>query len=153
MVLCPKKPPRSAGEEQRIMRLGRRPLESIVLALVAAIAGISDLVLSLQFLDVIEWGKTDPEFWGGRFVGALFFGVVAFVSFVVSYGWIMLRPWALMITLLMSASGVANPLMAMMAGTETWSTALGPIVLHSMVLVLALRPATRNAVSTLASTP
>lgn len=146
MVCCGGSDSRFAGKDTK-MTIAGRPLATLILALVAALAGVANLVLVLQFLDVLNVGE-DPSFWGGKWAGVFLFGVASAVSFIVAYGWLTLQPWALMITLLMAALAISVPFSSLIAGTETWSTALIPLVLSTAVLILALLSAVRQAVKT-----
>jgi hypothetical protein len=128
-----------------------RPIGTVALAALAFVAGIFSLVVTLQFLDVIPWGQEALDFWGGRWAGVAIFGIAAVISFTVAYGWLTLKPWAMTITLLAALLGISTPLMAYFAGTETFSTALGPIIANAIIIGLALRPSVRQAVQAPAS--
>ncbi len=123
----------------------KRPPVTLVLALLAALVAISELAVALQFLGVIPWGEDALDFWGGKWMGVLFFGSVAVIGAVVCYGWLTLKPWAYTITMLMALIGLSVPLMALMAETEPWSTALLPIVLNSLVIAALFRKDVRQA--------
>src|SRR5688500_1505405 len=101
-----------------------RPIATIILALVSAIAALASLVVTLQFLEVLPWGEDDFDFWGGKWAGVFLFGLVTLLACLVCYGWLTLKPWAFTITILMALIGLSIPVSALFAGTETWSTAL-----------------------------
>jgi hypothetical protein len=130
-----------------------RPIEAVVLSVLACIAGIASLVVTLQFLRVIPWGHEALDFWGGRWAGVVIFGVATVISFTVAYGWLTLKPWAMTITLLAALLGISTPLMAYFAGTETFSTALGPVIANAVIIGIALRPSVRQAIRAEASKP
>jgi hypothetical protein len=116
-----------------------------LLAALAALVALSDLVVTLQFLGVIPWGDEDLDFWGGKWAGVLLFGTVTVVAALVAYGWLMLKPWAYTITFLMALIGLSIPVSALMAGTETWSTAIIPIVANGAVIAALFSKDVRQA--------
>jgi hypothetical protein len=124
-----------------------RPLATIVLALVSAIAALASFVVTLQFLEVLPWGEDDFDFWGGKWAGVFLFGLVTFLACLVCYGWLTLKPWAFTITILMALIGLSIPISALAAGTETWSTALLPILVNVGILLLVLSKGVRRATS------
>ncbi len=124
-----------------------RPAAALLLAAFAAIATVVSSIVALQFMGVLPWGEGDLDFWGGDWAGAFLFGTVAIVSAFLVYGWIQLKPWALSITILAVLMGIANPLMALMAGSETWSTALPPLIVYGVIGILALQPQVRKSIS------
>ena len=107
-----------------------RPMSTLVLAGVAALSALSNFVVTLHFLGVIDWGDDDPDFWGGKWAGVFMFGLATAIALFACYGWITLQPWVMMITVLMAFLGFANPFSAWVAGTETMSTAIGPIIVN-----------------------
>lgn len=125
--------------------MSNRPLATLFLALLAAANAVSELVITLQFLEVIPWGEEQLEFWGGRWAGVLLFGAAAAISALVCYGWLTLKPWAFTITTLMALIGLSIPISALMAGTKTWSTAIAPIVINAVVVALVLSKEVRDA--------
>jgi hypothetical protein len=125
----------------------KRPIQTIVLAALSLAVAISSLVVTLQFLEVIPWGDEDLDFWGGKWAGVLLFGAEAAIALLVAYGWLTLKPWAFTITLLMALAGISVPLMSLAAGTETWSTALLPILINAAVIAMVLSKDVRHATS------
>jgi hypothetical protein len=101
----------------------------------------------LQFLEVLPWGEDDLDFWGGKWAGVFLFGLVTLLACLVCYGWLTLKPWAFTITILMALIGLSIPVSALFAGTETWSTALLPILVNAGILLLALSKDVRRATS------
>jgi hypothetical protein len=124
-----------------------RPLATIILALVSAIAALASLVVTLQFLEVLPWGEDDFDFWGGKWAGVFLFGLVTFLACLVCYGWLTLKPWAFTITIFMALIGLSIPVSALIAGTETWSTALLPMLVNAGILILVLSKDVRRATS------
>ena len=125
----------------------KRPSVTIVLALLSFAAAVSSLVVTLQFLGIVSWGEEKLDFWGGKWAGVLLFGLEAAIALLVAYGWLTLKPWAFTITLLMALAGIFIPLSSLAAGTETWSTALAPILVNAAVMAMVLRPDVRRATS------
>ena len=122
-----------------------RPVASLVLAALAAFAAVANLVLTLQFLEVIPWGSDEHEFWGGKWAGVLLYSLATVVAALVTYGWLTVKPWAFTITMLAALIGLSIPISSLMAGTETWSTALLPIVVNGAVMAMLLRKDVRTA--------
>ncbi len=124
------------------------PPATRLLALLSAVAAISNIVVALQFLEVIPWGEEKLDFWGGKWAGVLLFGAAAAIALVVAYGWLTVKPWAYTITALAALLGLAVPISALMAQTETLSTVLVPIIIYGAVLVMLLRKDVRQATAT-----
>jgi hypothetical protein len=118
---------------------------TLILAALSLLAAVASLIVTLQFLEVLPWDE-DFDFWGGKWAGVLLSGFITGLALLVAYGWLTLKPWALMITLFEALLGFATPMMAIFAGTETLSTALGPLVLNALILILAMRPSVRRAI-------
>jgi hypothetical protein len=120
-----------------------RPLAIWVLAAVAAIAGLVSLVILLQFLDVIPATGDTVEFWGGKWAGVVLYGVETIFFFALVFGWLFLKPWAPIFTLLFALFGFFVPLMSYFAGTSLFSVALGPMILSVVLILLSTRPQVR----------
>ncbi len=123
----------------------KRPAATLVLAVLSALNAVAEGVITLQFLEIIPWGEDQLDFWGGKWAGVLLFGAAATLSALVFYGWLTLKPWAFTITMLMALIGLSIPVSALMAGTETWSTALLPIAINAAVIVMVLSKEVRDA--------
>src|SRR5690606_16415480 len=96
MLISPAKPYACAASTVCLkgrMLVGR-PLAIWVLALVAVIAGLVTLVITLQFLEIIPWVGDEAEFWGGKWAGVFLYGLETFLFFAVAFGWLTLKPWA-----------------------------------------------------------
>ena len=128
-----------------------RPLAIWLLALVAVIAGLVTLVITLQFLEIIPWAGDEATFWGGKWAGVFLYGLETFLFFAVAFGWLTLRPWAPMITLLFALFGFFVPFMSYLAGTELLSSALAPMIFSVFILMLSFRGPARQALAVAAA--
>jgi hypothetical protein len=124
-----------------------RPLAIWVLAAVAAIAGLVSLVILLQFLDVLPATGDTVEFWGGKWAGVVLYGVETIFFFALVVGWLFLKPWAPIFTLLFALFGFFVPLMSYFAGTSLFSAAAGPMILSVVLVLLSTRPQVRRALA------
>ncbi len=124
-----------------------RPLAIWVLAAIAVLAGLVTLVITLQFLEVIPWAGDEATFWGGKWAGVTLYGLETFLFFAVAYGWLTLKPWAPMITLLFALFGFFVPFMSYLAGTELLSTALAPMIFSVVIVMLSFRGPARLALA------
>lgn len=124
-----------------------RPLAIWVLAAVAAIAGLVSLVILLQFLDVLPATGDTVEFWGGKWAGVVLYGVETIFFFALVVGWLFLKPWAPIFTLLFALFGFFVPLMSYFAGTSLFSAAAGPMILSVVLVLLSTRPQVRLALA------
>lgn len=128
-----------------------RPLAIWVLALIAVIAGLVTLVITLQFLEIIPWAGDEGTFWGGKWAGVALYGVETLLFFAVAFGWLTLKPWAPMITLLFALFGFFVPFMSYLAGTELLSSAAAPMIFSVFILALAFRGPARQALAVAAA--
>jgi hypothetical protein len=128
-----------------------RPLAIWVLALVAVIAGFVTLAITLQFLEIIPWVGDEASFWGGKWAGVALYGTETFLFFAVAFGWLTLKPWAPMITLLFALFGFFVPFMSYLAGTELLSTALAPMIFSVFIILLSFRGPARQALAVAAA--
>lgn len=128
-----------------------RPLAIWILALVAVIAGLVTLVITLQFLEVIPWLGDEATFWGGKWAGVFLYGLETFLFFAVAFGWLTLKPWAPMITLLFALFGFFVPFMSYLAGTELLSSALAPMIFSVLIVMLSFRGPARQALAVAAA--
>lgn len=124
-----------------------RPFAIWVLAAVAVLAGLTTLVVTLQFLDVIPWGAGEATFWGGKWAGVFLYGLETFLFFAVAVGWLLLKPWAPIFTLLFALFGFFVPLMSYFAGTALFSTAAAPMIFSAVIVLLSTRPQVRLALA------
>lgn len=124
-----------------------RPLAIWFLALVAVIAGLSSLVILLQFLDVIPWTGDEVEFFYGKWAGVFLYGLETVVFFAVAVGWVLLKPWAPMFTLIFALLGFFVPLMSYFADTSLFSAIIAPMIFSVLIIVLSIRPSVRRALA------
>ncbi len=124
-----------------------RPLAIWFLAIVAVIAGLTTLVVTLQFLDVIPWVGDEATFWGGKWAGVFLYGLETFLFFAVAFGWLTLKPWAPIITLLFALFGFFVPFMSFLADTDLLSSALVPMIFSVLIVLLSIRPSVRLALA------
>jgi hypothetical protein len=130
-----------------------RPLAIWILAVVAVFAGLSALIIALQFAGAIPWAGENVEFFYGKWGGVFVYGLSTFLLFAAAFGWLTLKPWAPMITLLFALFGFFIPLMSYFAGTHLFSAALAPMILSAVVAVLSFRPSVRRALAEAAAAP
>jgi hypothetical protein len=124
-----------------------RPLAIWILAAVAVLAGLTSLAILLQFLDVIPAAGDTVEFFGGKWAGVVLYGVETVVLFAVAIGWLLLKPWAPIFTLIFALFGFFVPLMSYFAGTSLFSTAAGPMIFSVVLVLLSTRPQVRMALA------
>lgn len=124
-----------------------RPLSIWVLALVCALAGLVTLVITLQFLEIIPWAGDEATFWGGKWAGVFLYGLETFLFFACAVGWLLLKPWAPMITLFFALFGFFVPFMGYLAGTELLSSAMAPMIFSVFIAALAFRGPARQALA------
>lgn len=124
-----------------------RPLAIWILALVVFLAGLVSLVIMLQFLDVLPDTGEPIEFFGGKWAGVVLYGLVAAVLIAAAAGWLLLKPWAPMFTLLFALFGFFVPFMSVLAGNSIMSAAAAPMILSVLIVLLATRPPVRQALA------
>lgn len=124
-----------------------RPLAIWILAAVAALAALSSLVIVLQFLGVIPWAGDEVHAFYGKWAGVFLYGLETVVLVAVAAGWLLLKPWAPMFTLIFALLGFFVPLMSYFAGTSLFSAALAPMILSAVIVLLATRPPVRQALA------
>lgn len=124
-----------------------RPLAIWVLALVVLLAGLSSLVVMLQFLEVIPATGDTVVFYGGKWAGVVVYGLEAGVLIAAAVGWLLLKPWAPMFTLLFALFGFFMPLMSYFAGTSLFSAAAAPMIFSAAMVLLLTRPQVRSTLA------
>lgn len=124
-----------------------RPLAIWFLAFVAVIAGLTTLLITLQFLEIIPWVGDEATFWGGKWAGVFLYGLETFLFFAVAFGWLTFKPWAPIITLLFALFGFFIPFMTFLAGTNLLSSALVPMIFSVLIVLLSIRPSVRLALA------
>jgi hypothetical protein len=128
-----------------------RPLAIWFLAVVAVIAALSSLVIMLQFLDVVPWTGDEVEFWYGKWAGVFLYGLETVVLFAVVIGWLLLKPWAPIFTLIFALLGFFVPLMSYFADTSLFSAIIAPMLFSVLIIVLTIRPSVRQALANAAA--
>ncbi|MCA9860376.1 MAG: hypothetical protein KC438_11675, partial [Thermomicrobiales bacterium] len=86
-------------------------------------------------------------FWGGKWAGVLLYGVETFLLFAIAFGWLTLKPWAPLFTLIFALFGFFVPFMSYLAGTDLFSSALAPMIFSAIIVFLSFRPSVRNALA------
>jgi len=124
-----------------------RPLAIWILAAMCVLAGLASLVVFLQFLDVLPATGDTVEFFGGKWAGVFLYGLETIVFFAVAFGWLFLKPWAPIFTLLFALFGFFVPLMSYFAGTSLFSAAAGPMILSAVIVLMATRPPVKLALA------
>ena len=124
-----------------------RPLAIWVLALVVLLAGLSSLLIMLQFLEVLPETGDPIEFFGGKWAGVVMYGLTAGVLIAAAAGWLLLKPWAPLFTLLFALFGFFVPFMGYLAGTSLFSVAAAPMILSLLIVLLSTRPPVRQALA------
>ncbi len=124
-----------------------RPLAVWVLSFVVLLAGLVSLVIMLQFLEIVPDTGEPVQFFGGKWVGVVLYGVEAGVLIAAAVGWLLLKPWAFIFTLLFALFGFFVPLMSYFAGTSLFSAAAAPMILSAVIVLLSTRPPVRRALA------
>lgn len=124
-----------------------RPLAIWVLSFVVLLAGLSSLVIMLQFLGIVPATGDTVEFFGGKWAGVVLYGLEAGVLIAAAVGWLLLKPWAFLFTLLFALFGFFVPLMSYFAGTSLFSAAAAPMILSAVIVLLSTRPQVRQALA------
>lgn len=124
-----------------------RPLAIWLLALVALLAGLSSLVILLQFLDVIPVTGDEVEFFYGKWAGVFLYGLETVVFFAVAVGWVLFKPWAPMFTLIFALFGFFVPLMSYFADTSLFSAIIAPMLFSVLIIILSIRPSVRQSLA------
>lgn len=124
-----------------------RPLAIWILAALCVLAGLASLFVLLQFLDVIPATGDTVEFFGGKWAGVVLYGIETIVFFAVAFGWLFLKPWAPIFTLLFALFGFFVPLMSYFAGTSIFSAAAGPMILSVLIVLMATRAPVKLALA------
>jgi hypothetical protein len=107
--------------------------------------GLLCTVVVLQFAGVIPWGLEAASYIGGRWTGAVIYAFTAGFMFAAGYGWLTVKPWSHMITILAALIGFFVPFVSHMDGTDPRSSAVAPIVISVLMLFMVFRPSTSRA--------
>lgn len=124
-----------------------RPLAIWVLALVVLLAGLSSLAIMLQLLEILPATGETIQFFGGKWAGVVLYGLEAGVLIAAAVGWVLLKPWAPLFTLLFALFGFFVPFMSYLAGTSLFSVAAAPMILSALIVLLSTRAPVRQALA------
>lgn len=109
--------------------------------------GLLSAIVVLQFAEVIPWAGREATFIGGPWTGAVAYAFAGIMLFVAGYSWIMVKPWASMITILAALVGFFVPFISYMDGDDPRSSAISPLVVSVLMLILTFRPSTNRAMA------
>ena len=118
-----------------------------ILGLLGLAGGLLSAIVMLQFAEVIPWAGNEATFIGGPWTGVVAYALAAVMLVAAGYGWIMVKPWASMITILAALVGFFIPFISYIDGSDPRSSALGPLVVSVLMLFLTLRPSTNRAMA------
>lgn len=116
-----------------------------ILGFLGMIGGLLSAIVVLQFAEVIPWAGRGATFIGGPWTGVVAYALVSGMLLVAGYSWIMVKPWASMITILAALVGFFVPFISYIDNTDPRSSAIGPLVVSVLMLIMALRPSTNRA--------
>jgi hypothetical protein len=126
---------------------GHRPVAVVILAVIAVIAGIWNVMDTLRYLGlipVVEVLGFGLKLFNVNWLGAILSGIVAVIWFAVAGQLWRLDPRGWLFIVFIAAFDLFFLLLSMLGGTPF--QAIAPIVLLCVVaLVLALLPGTKNA--------
>jgi hypothetical protein len=111
------------------------------------IGGLLSTIVVLQFAHVIPWAGDEATYIGGRWTGVLLFAFAAGFFFAAGYAWLTVKPWASMITILAAIIGFFVPFISHMDGTDPRSSAIAPLVISVLMLIMVFRPSTNRAMA------
>lgn len=124
-----------------------RPAPLWILAVLGAIGGLLCVIVAMQFAEVIPWAGDEATYIGGRWTGVAIFAFTAALFFGSAYGWLTIKPWAHMITILTALIGFFVPFISHLDGTDPWSSAISPMVVSVIMLFMVFRPSTNRAMA------
>lgn len=111
------------------------------------IGGLLCTIVVLQFAEVIPWAGEEATYIGGRWTGVLVYVFAALMFFAAGYGWLTVKPWSSMITILAAIIGFFIPFISHMDGTDPRSSAIAPIIVSVLMLIMVFRPSTNRAMA------
>lgn len=109
--------------------------------------GLLCTIVVLQFAGVIPWAGDEASYIGGRWTGAVIYAFTAALMYGAGYGWLTVKPWSSMITILAAIVGFFVPFISNMDGTDPRSSAIAPIVVSVLMLFMVFRPSTNRAMA------
>lgn len=124
-----------------------RPTPLWILGILGLIGGLICTIVVLQFAEVIPWAGEAATYIGGRWTGVVIYTATAAMFFGAAYGWLTVKPWSSMITILAAIVGFFVPFISHMDGTDPRSSAIAPIIVSVLMLVMVFRPSTNRAMA------
>lgn len=109
--------------------------------------GLLSIIAVLQFAHVIPWAGDEATYIGGRWTGVVIYAFAAGFFFAAGYAWLTVKPWASMITILAAIIGFFVPFISHMDGTDPRSSAIAPLVVAVLMLIMVFRPSTNRAMA------
>jgi hypothetical protein len=109
--------------------------------------GLLSTIVVLQFAHVIPWAGDEATYIGGRWTGVVLYLFTAGFFFAAGYAWLTVKPWASMITILAAIIGFFVPFISHMDGTDPRSSAIAPLVVAVLMLIMVFRPSTNRAMA------
>jgi hypothetical protein len=109
--------------------------------------GLLCTIVVLQFAHVIPWAGDEATYIGGRWTGVVIYVAAAGFFFAAGYAWLTVKPWASMITILAAIIGFFVPFISHMDGTDPRSSAIWPLVVAVLMLIMVFKPSTNRAMA------
>ncbi len=109
--------------------------------------GLLCTIVVLQFAHVIPWAGDEGTYIGGRWTGVVLYLFTAGFFFAAGYAWLTVKPWASMITILAALIGFFVPFISHMDGTDPRSSAIAPLVVSVLMLIMVFKPSTNRAMA------
>jgi hypothetical protein len=120
----------------------RVPFGVIILAVLAVLAGVLEVIRGAQFRAVIAFGPV-PAGNGNVILGTL--GVIVGIAWIaIGLGFFTLKPWAWLVGMLLAIFGLFQALMTLLL-TLSWEYAVVAAVLPAIVLVYLGRQKMKDA--------
>ena len=124
-----------------------RPTPLWILGLLGMIGGLLCAIVVLQFAVAIPWAGDEATYIGGNWTGVLTYAFAGGMMFAAGYGWLTVKPWASMITILAALVGFFVPFISHMDGTDPRSSAVTPLIVSVLMLFMVFRPSTNRAMA------
>jgi hypothetical protein len=109
--------------------------------------GLLCTIVVLQFAHVIPWAGDEATYIGGRWTGVVLYLFTAGFFFAAGYAWLTVKPWASMVTILAALIGFFVPFISHMDGTDPRSSAIAPLVVSVLMLIMVFKPSTNRAMA------
>jgi uncharacterized membrane protein (DUF2068 family) len=124
-----------------------RPVGVTLLAGLAALAAVLDLVNVLQYLGLLPFQLGPLELFHQDLLGAVLFATGAAINLVVAYGLWRLRAWAWLYAILVSGFVAIVSVLALL-GASSWAAVAPALIVSLLVLVYCFVPRIRDAFET-----